>query len=172
MGRMPRKSVPDELRQALSYDPETGRFAWLINCGNKMQPGSIAGRVGVHGYREIGFTDKRGLFQQFRAHRLAFWLMTGEMPHEVDHLDRDPDNNRWVNLRAATHSHNTHNAGQRKDSTSGKRGVSWDAETRKWRVYINIDGRRTHLGRFPTKTAAIAARKAAELERLRTLSPS
>jgi hypothetical protein len=177
VGHKIRRDVPEEIKQALSYDPKTGLFTWLVrrngSRSGEIMPGSVAGWVRrVDGYRVIGFTDDHGVFRQFKAHRLAFWFMTGEMPDEVDHDDRNRDNNRWANLRAATSSMNNHNSTHRKDNTSGTRGVSWDAEKGMWRAYVNLDRKRTWLGRFATIKEATAARREAELSHLGRSSPS
>ncbi|MBB5664752.1 putative GIY-YIG superfamily endonuclease [Rhizobium leguminosarum] len=52
---------------------------------------------------------------------------------------------------------------QRADNTSGYRGVSLDAPRGMWHAYININGKRNNLGRFPTPEDAARARDAAAI---------
>ena len=70
-----------------------------------MSVGSVAGSKRKDGYSLIQINRVKYLF-----HRLVFLYMTGEFPEEeVDHIDGEPSNNSWVNLRAASHSENLHN---------------------------------------------------------------
>ena len=41
-------------------------------------------------------------------HRLIYFLFHGEMPNEIDHIDRVRDNNAIVNLRSVTRSENNY----------------------------------------------------------------
>ena len=52
----------------------------------------------------------------------------------------------------------------RKNNSSGFRGVSLRKRSGRWEVQIIIKGRQIYLGSFKTKDAAIAARKAAEIQ--------
>ena len=47
--------------------------------------------------------------KRYRAHRLAFLYMTGEIPKLVDHINRLPWDNTWTNLRATNHRENALN---------------------------------------------------------------
>lgn len=80
----------------------------------------------------------------------------------VDHIDRNPLNNRRNNLRICTAYENGLNKGTHKLNTSGYTGVSGCAS--KWVSYINADGKRHMLGTFSTKEqAAIAYNEAARV---------
>lgn len=72
----------------------------------------------------------------------------------VDHINRNPLDNRLVNLRLATSSQNQANNGLRADNTSGYKGVSWSKSSLKWVSKINVNGRKLHLGYFDTKEEA------------------
>lgn len=50
------------------------------------------------------------------------------------------------------------------DNTSGVKGVSWNKKREQWQAYINLAGKRHHLGWFADKKDAIEARKQAEEE--------
>lgn len=134
------------LKSQLHYNQETGVFTWAISKGGRMKPGSVAGHVDKTGYRYIVIDGKK-----YRAHRLAFLYMTGPMPDRCDHINRNPSDNRFVNLRPATHHQNMANTNLRRDNTSGYKGVSWCKVTSKWSVQINIHGKRTRIGFFGCK---------------------
>lgn len=77
----------------------------------------------------------------------------------VDHINHNPLDNRRQNLRVATLTQNNQNARHHRDSISGFKGVSWcDASPlRPWRAVIAANGKRHHIGLFPTREAAHAA---------------
>jgi hypothetical protein len=141
----------DELRSIFDYDPETGLFSWRINTRNgKAKIGGRAGFAHVSGYWHIKIDGRT-----FKAHRLAFVWMTGELPSEdVDHIDLDKGNNRWANLRAATRSENRANTRLSSSNTSGLKGVSWFKTCSKWRAQIKKRGRSTDLGLYDCPAAA------------------
>jgi len=93
------------LKRLVSYDPETGVFAWETAKGGKAI-GSPAGSLSEHGYIRLGLDGRR-----YMAHRMAWLYMTGCEPDgEIDHIDGDRSNNKWSNLRVATRRQQTHNA--------------------------------------------------------------
>ncbi len=67
---------------------------------------------------------------------------------QVDHIDLNGLNNQKYNLRLVTSSQNMCNKCKRKDNESGYKGVSWRETNKKWRVRIQINGKRVHLGYF------------------------
>ena len=143
----------EHLKTHLHYDPETGVFTWKRPTSNRVKVGSQAGRLRKDGYVTIGFNGQR-----FQAHRLA-WLYTyGNWPaREIDHINRNRQDNRIVNLRDATRSENALNAGPRVSSSSGIRGVSWDKLCSRWRVQLRINGKQTYVGVFKTLEEATSA---------------
>lgn len=93
------------------------------------------------------------------VHRL---VMKAKVGQEVDHINRNPLDNRKVNLRFCTTRENRRNMGLRKDSKTGYKGVR--ANRKSFQAYINgRDGKFTHLGMFKDpKLAAIAYNTAAK----------
>lgn len=81
---------------------------------------------------------------------------------DVDHINHDRRDNRRCNLRICTHAQNMMNlVGQA--SASGVRGVRLNPNGRKWCATINHGGALHHLGSFPSKGEAAAARRRAEI---------
>ena len=144
------------LREVLSYDPETGVFTWRMARG-RSPAGAIAGSVRKgSGRREINIDGRH-----YRSHRLAWFYMTGEWPAElVDHRNRQPEDDRWNNLREATNTQNTHNS-VRKAGASGMVGARAMPNGR-FRSEIRVAGGRKCLGTFATMNDAVAAYAAAK----------
>ena len=148
----------------LDYDQSTGLFAWNSpRANNKIQEGDRAGSLTAYGYINITFTYE-GRTRSVMAHRLAYYMCTGELPRCIDHANGNKVDNCAVNLRKSTYSQNRMNANVRSDNVSKVTGVYWRKDTSKWRAEITKDGVRKHLGLFETKEEAIKARKDAEAE--------
>lgn len=137
------------LAALVTYDRETGRF--IGRDGRSVERAHNKGYVRVR----IGGMD-------VLAHRLAWFIIHGEIPPAIDHINRLKADNRPENLRKATPSQNQCNRGPQKNCASGVPGVFWYARKGKWMAHIKRDNKRRHLGYFETKEAAVAARKAAE----------
>jgi hypothetical protein len=82
----------------------------------------------------------------------------------VDHINRNPLDNRKSNLRLCTASENNVNQKRRKDNKSGHRGVSWYSTPKKWAADIKYNDKRHFIGLFSHIEEAIGARLTAELE--------
>ena len=150
------KALPplEELQKILSYDPETGVFTWKVRPSKSIVEGSVAGSVDSTGYRKIRLKKKAWL-----AHRLAWLFGTGKDPGDltVDHINRDPLDNRLQNLRLATRQQQQCNTGVRLDNKSGFKGVSFSRKRSQWVAYIGLNGKNKNLGWFATKEEAAAA---------------
>jgi len=145
----------DELRarvlELLDYDPATGLFTWKIRRGCR-PAGAEAGTLS-YGYIRIKVDGKC-----YRAHRLAWLVVNGHLPDELDHINLIKDDNRISNLRPATSQENSRNTGRRSSNTSGFKGVCWHSRDKKWHARAqDVNGKRKFLGSFPTPEAASAA---------------
>jgi hypothetical protein len=78
----------------------------------------------------------------------------------VDHKNRDTSDNRKQNLRLIDKHASPQNRGAVNGAirgTSRYRGVSWCAQTRRWRAQVRVNGTTKHIGRFDTEEEAFAA---------------
>ncbi|MCW3678793.1 HNH endonuclease [Burkholderia cenocepacia] len=149
----------ERLRELLAYEPATGILRWRVVRGAG-RPGRIAGSV-----NEIGRVIVRIDRKQFKAHILAWALYYGAWPsQEIDHRDRNPQNNKIRNLRLSTRSQNTCNQGLLARNTTGFKGVSYHKRRRRYVARIALHGKPMHLGYFTTAKAAHAAYSAAAKE--------
>lgn len=157
----------ERLLHLLHYDPVTGLFTWMNPQSKKMRRGEPAGGVMADGYLRIKI-DGVG----YRAHRLAIFYMTGTMPaEEIDHKNRKRLDNKWGNLREASHQENQCNRSLTRANTSGVVGVSWDKRRKKWAAQIKIVGRGKLLGRYDTLEEAVEVRRRAEIEHFGDFAP-
>lgn len=90
------------------------------------------------------------------------YLLDAPRGKVVDHIDRDPLNNRRANLRLCTISENLQNRDLiNPTSSSGHRNVRWYARGKCWIVGVTSKGKGIHIGYFRDLEAAVAAAKAA-----------
>jgi len=145
----------EELDARLKYDPEAGTFKRLVKTrGRNGTIGAVVGTKDNDGYLTTCIDGK-----MYPLHRLAFLTMTGSIPKQVDHIDRDRANNRWSNLRPATISQNACNRDYIHKPKSGHRGVYFVAG--KWAVRVKKLGKVHYGGRY--LDADVAGLRASEL---------
>jgi hypothetical protein len=149
----------EKSKERLYYDPNIGIFTWIKVAWNKTQwIGKEAGCIDPsNGYVVIKIDGV-----VYRAHRLAWIYMTGIDPGEqIDHVNLVRNDNRFSNLREASHTQQQQNGPLWSSNTSGHKGVT--RVRNKWRAQIGKDNRMIYLGDFSSKEEAAAAyRKAAE----------
>lgn len=143
------------LRECVDYDPETGLFIWRYRADrlprwNTRYAGTVAGHLSKDGRRRIELDRK------YLASRLAWLYMTGGWPKDrIDHINGDPSDNRFANLRECTQAQNMQNRLPNQTNESGHIGVRWSKG--KWQARIAIDGNQIHLGRYNDLSKAIRA---------------
>ena len=161
--------LPDAqvLHDFLEYDPESGEMTWkerprkyfssdrLFNS-TKVR---LAGKLAFTCRGEHGFTG-RLCGKSVRAARVAFKLMTGRDPKDqVDHINGDPFDNRWSNLREVSQEVNMRNRAHRHSAVNPYPGVR--RLGRKWTATIGVSGQ-GWLGTFTDLEDALHARWQAE----------
>lgn len=116
----------DAINNYFRYDPDTG---YVYNLYTGKQVGFLNGfylRASLHK-------------KQFYIHQIAFAIMVKFIPIEIDHIDKDKLNNKWLNLREANRSNNAANVFMRVNNKSGLKGVSWSKGSNCWRMDIQYN---------------------------------
>jgi hypothetical protein len=154
-----------QIKRLLHYNPRTGIFTWLerkpdmfedgkmfskeiiCNQWNAKWAGKEAGCLS-HGYISIGINNRK-----YGAHILAYIYMTGKQPNkDIDHNNRNRNDNSWINLRPANNSQNRANSKIYENNTSGFKGVTLHGN--KYQAQIQVNNKNIYLGRFNTAEEA------------------
>lgn len=122
-----------------------------------------------YGWKIAGTINKRTNYTivrldgiDYKAHRLIYKLYHGIEPDlEVDHTNRNKQDNRIENLRLVTRGENERNKGPTSKNTSGYKNISFYKKTNKYRVEITKDRKHYHIGYFENIEDAIIARNEA-----------
>lgn len=151
-----------KLRNQLNYNPETGEFHWF-ESGSGRRSNLIAGCVKKKGnniWRRIVFDQ-----QEYTSSQLAWALMTGVFPSFIiDHIDQNPLNDKWVNLRRGDNCIDQRNQKKSKRNKTGVVGVKWHKPSAKYHAFIGVGGKQKYLGSSEDFFLATCIRKRAELE--------
>lgn len=118
-----------------------------LNKGPKRQPTTKTP------YRKI---DVAG--SAYGEHRIIWMLVNGgaiPLGMEVDHIDRNPYNNRPSNLRLVTRTQNMANTTKRRNNSTGYKGVSRARNS--YAAEIMVGGVKRRLGYFCTAEDAARA---------------
>lgn len=155
----------DYVWSILDYDQLSGLLRWrarprehfatnlAFRTWNTRFSATAAGTLDSRMYRHIRIDGRL-----YKAHRLVWLHATGTWPAaQIDHVNGNPGDNSFANLREATSSDNCHNCKRPCNNTSGFKGVSFYLPTGRWVAKIQFDGRTRHLGYFDTPEAAHTA---------------
>ena len=141
----------DEAHRQYQYNPTTGE---LISRRLK----KATSRQDKEGYVRLKIKG-RDVF----AHRVAFMMYHGYYPEgQIDHINRVKYDNRIDNLREASATCQNRNKPPQSNNSSGVKGVSYTAKTKKWKAAIKINGKWHYLGQYEDFYEAVAHRFAAE----------
>lgn len=131
----------NELKELFNY--KDGGLYWKINRGINKLIDKRVGYLDSGRYRIVGINGRN-----YREHRLIYKWHYGYCPPELDHINRNPSDNRIENLRPATRSQNLMNQKIKKGCSSKHKGVSWYKQRKVWVARIKKDGKTYHLGQY------------------------
>ena len=146
---MKAKTLPplETLRSLLDYNAETGEMRWQNYAGFKNK---LAKSTTSTGYMRLQIQGK-----SFLTHRIAWKMIHGTDPvNQIDHVNKNPKDNRISNLREATESQNKWNRPAQQNNTSNIKGVSFWGGRNHWAVQISCRGKRYRKAGFLTAREA------------------
>jgi hypothetical protein len=124
---------------------EDGNLFWIFPMKGRVLS-KPAGHKRKDGYSRITFLRKKYSF-----HRVVWEMHNGKIQDgiEIDHIDRNPSNNRIENLRLATSQENKRN--------NKSNGFTWCKRDKAYVAKITIDGKRKFIGHYNNMIDARAA---------------
>jgi len=107
-------------------------------------PLNHVGWVNSCGYLQTEYAGKT-----YMVHRIIWEMFNGALAREqqIDHIDRDPLNNKIENLRVCTQSQNQINSRTPRNNTSGYKGVL-KTPSGKFQARLGFNGKKLYLGLF------------------------
>lgn len=129
-----------------------GKLYWTKTISNRAIEGTEAGTIKQNGYVEIQYKKRR-----YYVHRLIWELYNGVIPdtHVIDHINRNPTDNRIENLRCVERTNNLHNASLSSRNKSKYLGISWDKRSNCWQAEFMYKKKRVYRHSFIDKEQAI-----------------
>lgn len=154
----------ERLRELVNYNQYTGDFVWKSDARGGFHNSVVMHRIGdlAGTPRKDGRKVIRIDGKLYLGYRLAWLWMTGSWPvREIDHINGDPTDDAFSNLRDASRRANQENLrGPFKSKISSRfLGVYANKAGRKkpWRSAIRVNGRQKSLGAFYSEEEAYSA---------------
>jgi hypothetical protein len=130
---------------------EGGILAWKKSPHPRIPVGTLAGRRPKGNHLQVTIKSKA-----YGYHRIVYYLAYGidTIGWEIDHINRDPQDNRPENLRLASETENKWNTVKRNKTNVEHRGIRkrfWGAN-----YTFSVSFRQKYVGSYPTLEEAIA----------------
>lgn len=148
----------EKAHQLFEYLPE-GELKRKITTSPKSLKGTIVGNGDLRRYKYFSFNKKK-----YYVHRIVWFMHYGYMPEQIDHINRNPLDNRIENLRECNQSQNNWNQKIKITNKSGHKGISWYSREERWVAKISVFGKCHIVGYFLDKEDALKAIKKARIE--------
>ncbi|EHA63758.1 HNH endonuclease signature motif containing protein [Synechococcus sp. WH 8016] len=135
------KPIPKDISNYLSINPDTGEILRIAYSGSnrtcEIELGTRAGYIDSSGYRKLSFNGK-----EYLEHRVAWYLYYEEDPGDltVDHIDRNPTNNKKNNLRL------TLQKGQAQNRAA--LGYSYSSKHNLFIAHLKVNSKSKNLGHY------------------------
>lgn len=154
-------SILQDIDDAVKYTREDGEY-FIIDAEDYQAVSSInwyPRPSGPYGRKTWYGAKVKQYLHQFILLQNGIKVPKG---YEVDHINRNPFDNRKCNLRVVTHQENMMNQSVMSSNKSGVTGVRYKPQSGKWCSTLTYNKNRMFLGYFCDKDEAIMARLKAE----------
>ena len=126
----------------IKFDYVNGELVYK-QSSNGIKKGRIAGSIDSRGYKRIYVAGC-----SYLAHRLIYLYHKGSIPAMIDHIDKNPLNNKIENLRETNHSLNAYNSEVRSNSKCKVKNVYHNELRNLYQVVMVINGRKESFGYY------------------------
>ena len=129
------------------FDYQEGKLIRLYSNNQHNHVGSV---------NSCGYLQCEVKGKTYMVHRIIYELCSGEtIPKgfQIDHIDRNPLNNRFENLRLASQNQNQINSKKPSNNTTGYKGVL-ATPSGKFQARLGFNGKKLYLGLFNTAEEA------------------
>jgi len=119
----------------------------------------LKNRIDKDGYFTVALS-KNSNRKDLKIHRLLCKCFKDDFQEylQVDHIDKNRQNNNLENLRMVNNQQNSSNQNKTKSNTTSKyKGVSFNKATKKWTAMIQNNLKAIFLGRYETELEAAKA---------------
>lgn len=100
----------------------------------------------INGINQVGYVVLSHRNKRYLAHRVAFFIMEGRWPDQIDHINGVRSDNRWCNLREAnSRQQSVNKVGW---GFSGYKGVTWHKHKGKYHARVRFMDKVYHVGYF------------------------
>lgn len=162
----------EAVKSLIDYNAETGILTWRERWASLFSDGNTTAESNCAAWNrryagtpalncksgKVGHLAGSFLGLKLKAHHAAWIIYYGNGPKwQIDHIDRNPENNSIENLREANNSQNNSNKAAQKNNKLGIKGVSFRKDRGKYQALICANGVRKNLGMFNTAEEAAAA---------------
>jgi hypothetical protein len=139
---------PKQWAKIFRYDELSGRLWWRERGLGRRFSKPVGSITPPKGYIHVEY---KGV--AYKAHHIIWAIKTGRWPrHQIDHKDTIGSNNRFFNLREATHMQQCVNKKCYKSNSLGLKGVQLIRS--RYRAVVTVNKKKQHLGYFATAQEA------------------
>lgn len=159
-----KKSIRGKLKTSKKYPNhlfQRNGQVWLINSKNKQQYCICNVYFKNNKYSQCKYHP--GRFTEYN-HRILYEVFHNKKivkGMQVDHINKNPRDNRVSNLRLLTKTQNMQNRRSKRNAKSKYKGVTYNKKSKRkpWKARINYNKRQIYLGSFETQLQAFQAYK-------------
>jgi len=146
-----KKRDPNKLWKHIKREPWVeGDICYIPTAGEKIAicDADMYESVRHYQWRLRGTSSTNVYMQIGRKSTSLHRFILPDIKGQIDHINRNPLDNRRENLREATARQNIANMALTKLNKSGVKGVFWNKRQNRWNAVIKDHGKVKHLGSF------------------------